>query len=71
MRAGNWLTAETTKELLLAPEEGTLKGQRDRALLGVLMGCGLRREELVHLEVSDLEMREDRWVIPHLVGSSP
>lgn len=27
----------------------TLKGKRDRALLGLLVGCGLRREELVQL----------------------
>jgi integrase len=32
------------------------------------MGCGLRREELVFLNVEDVQLRDDRWVIPHLVG---
>lgn len=39
-RAGNWLTAEQAKALLLAPDENTLKGKRDRAILAVLVGCG-------------------------------
>ena len=67
-RAGNWLTPEQARALLLAPDGKTLKGKRDRALLGVLVGCGLRREELVFLNVEDVQLRDDRWVIPHLVG---
>jgi len=67
-RAGNWLTPEQALALLLAPDENTLKGKRDRALLGLLVGCGLRREELVSLNIENLQLRDDRWVIPHLVG---
>ncbi len=67
-RAGNWLTPEQAMALLLAPDESKLKGKRDRAILAVLVGCGLRREELVTQNVEDIQMREDRWVIPHLVG---
>jgi integrase len=68
VRAGNWLTPEQAKALLLAPDENTLKGKRDGAILGLLVGCGLRRAELVSLVVDGVQMREDRWVIPHLVG---
>ncbi len=68
VRAGNWLTPEQAKALLLAPDENTLKGKRDSAILGLLVGCGLRRAELVSLEVDAVQMREDRWVIPELVG---
>lgn len=68
VRAGNWLTAEQARALLLAPDENTLKGKRDRALLAVLVGCGLRREELVLLNVEDVQLRDDRWVIPELMG---
>ena len=68
MRAGNWLTAEQARALLLAPDENTLKGKRDRALLAVLVGCGLRREELVLLNVEDVQLRDEHWVIPELVG---
>jgi site-specific recombinase XerD len=68
VRAGNWLTPEQAKALLLAPDENTLKGKRDGAILGLLVGCGLRRAELVSLVVDKIQMREDRWVIPDLVG---
>jgi integrase len=69
VRVGNWLTPEQAKDLLLAPDENTLKGKRDGALLGLLVGCGLRRAELVSLMVDKIQMRdEDRWVIPDLVG---
>jgi site-specific recombinase XerD len=68
VRAGNWLTPEQAKALLLAPDENTLKGKRDGAILGLLVGCGLRRAELVSLVVDKIQMREDRWVIPELVG---
>ena len=68
VRVGNWLTPEQAKDLLLAPEENTLKGKRDGALLGLLVGCGLRRAELVSLVVDKIQMRDDRWVIPDLVG---
>ena len=66
VRVGNWLTPEQAKDLLLAPDENTLEGKRDGALLGLLVGCGLRRAELVSLRVDKIQMRDDRWVIPDL-----
>jgi site-specific recombinase XerD len=41
-RAGNWLSCEQARDLLLAPDTSTVKGKRDRAILAVLMGCGAR-----------------------------
>ena len=46
-RIGNWLTADQCRSLLRAPCPDTLRGKRDRAILAVLIGCGLRRAELV------------------------
>ena len=43
VRLGNWLTVDQCKSLLRAPDEQTLKGRRDRAILAILLGCGLRR----------------------------
>ena len=68
IRLGNWLTACQAKALLEAPNPGSVRGKRDRAILALLLGCGLRRSELVHLTVENVQQREDRWVIVDLVG---
>jgi integrase len=34
----------------------------------VLLGCGLRRAELLRIQVEDLQQREGRWVLPDLTG---
>ena len=51
------------RALLDAPDPGTLKGKRDRAMLAVLLYHGLRREELCLLKVRDIH---DRRGVPHL-----
>ncbi len=45
-----------------------LKGKRDRAILALLVGCGLRREELAGLDFETIQQRDGRWVLPDLVG---
>ena len=67
-RLGNWLTKEQANELLNAPDPTTLPGQRDRAILALLIGCGLRRSEVVGLSIESLEQRDARWVLPDLAG---
>src|SRR6266550_2930400 len=49
VRLGNWLTAEQSRALLRAPDIQRLKGRRDRAMLALMLGCGLRRGEVVTL----------------------
>ena len=68
VRIGNWLTAEQGRVLMEAPSNQTLRGKRDRAILAVLLGCGLRRSELVHLKIEDVQQREGHWAIVDLVG---
>jgi site-specific recombinase XerD len=60
-RLGNWLTVDECRRLLRAPDEQTLKGKRDRAVLAMLLGCGLRRAEVAKLQVRDLQQREEHW----------
>lgn len=66
-RIGNWLTVEQSRTLLAAPPD-SLSGKRDRAILALLIGCGLRRAELVGLRMEDLQFREEHWVIADLIG---
>lgn len=67
-RTGNWLTKDEAQMWLNAPDTKTLKGMRDRALLAVLIGCGLRRAEAAILSVSHIQQREGRWAIVDIVG---
>ena len=61
VRLGNWLTAEQSQALWQAPDAERLKGKRDRALLAVLLACGLRRHETVELTFEHLQQREEHW----------
>jgi site-specific recombinase XerD len=67
-KLGNWLSNEQAKAMIAAPQVKTIKGLRDRAILAVMLGCGLRREEIVELTVEHLQQREGRWVILDLKG---
>lgn len=67
-RTGNWLTREQAQSWLGAPDTRTLKGLRDRALLAVLIGCGLRRAEASNLSSDHVQQRDGRWVLVDLIG---
>jgi site-specific recombinase XerD len=66
-RLGNWLTAEQARMLWQLPDPETMKGKRDRAILAVLLGCGLRRRELTELTIQHFQRREDHWAIVDLI----
>lgn len=68
LRAGNWLDKQRAQELINAPNTTTLKGLRDRAILAVMVGCGLRRSEVANLTVQHIQQRDGRWCIVDLVG---
>ena len=52
----------------LRTHSGNAAGARDRALLAVLIGCGLRRQEAAGLSVEHIQLRDARWVILDLIG---
>ena len=68
-RIGNWLTREQAQELLSLPDRENLKGKRDYAILALLLGCGLRRTELVsEVKAEAIAQRENRWVLVDITG---
>jgi site-specific recombinase XerD len=70
MRLGNWLTAEQGHALWQAPDRHRLKGKRDRALLALLLACGLRRQEAVTLTMDHPE-RCSTIALEGAVASAP
>jgi integrase len=68
VRMGKWLTDEQARCLWQSPDNARMKGKRDRALLALLLACGLRRHEAANLRVEDVQQREDHWAIVDLVG---
>lgn len=68
VRTGNWLSVRQAQSLLNAPDTCTLKGLRDRAVIAVLLGCGLRRSEVAALTFEHIQQRDGRWCIVDLVG---
>ena len=67
-RAGKWLTREQAQYFLNTPDTSTLKGLRDRAILALMIGAGLRRSEVDSLTYEHIQQCEGRWVIVDLVG---
>jgi site-specific recombinase XerD len=68
VRVGNWLTVEQAKKLLAVHSGKQLRDLRNHAVLAMLLGCGLRRAELVAVKIEDFELREEHWVLADLVG---
>jgi site-specific recombinase XerD len=68
VRTGNWLSLRQAQALLNAPDIATMKGLRDRAIIAVLLGCGLRRSEVAALTFGHVQQRDGRWCIVDLLG---
>ncbi len=65
---GDALSVRQAQTLLNTPDVSTKKGLRDRAMLAVLLGCGLRRSEVAALTFKHIQQRDGRWCIVDLVG---
>jgi len=67
-KMGNWLTRNEAQELVNAASKANLRGWRDGAMVGLLLGRGLRRSEVVGLNLDQLQSREGHWLIVNLIG---
>ena len=62
-KTGSWLTERQAADLVNNPDD-SLRGLRDRAVLAVAYGCGLRRTEIATLRFDNMEYiaPEDEWI---------
>ena len=67
-RAGNWLSAEQSSEVLNHACGDSMRAKRDYAMLAMLFGCGFRRSELVGLELDEIQVRQGHWAVVDLIG---
>jgi len=68
VRLGNWLTPEQSRRLLQSATALTARELRDHVMVAMLIGCGLRRAELLALSLESIQQGEEHWVIADLVG---
>jgi integrase/recombinase XerC len=57
----DYLTAEAIGTILAAVEQSDLRGQRDYAMMLLMVRCALSEIELIRADVGDVSMREGLW----------
>jgi integrase/recombinase XerD len=62
------LTLEQARQLIEASPGGTRAQRRDRLILLLLYGCGLRTAELCQLDVADVDLERQEVVVRHGKG---
>jgi site-specific recombinase XerC len=67
-RSGNWLNLDQSTAVLNHACGDRVRAKRDYAMLAMLLGCGLRRSELVGLEIREVQTRQGHWAIVDLIG---
>lgn len=67
-RLGNWLTEEQVQAMMALPDRSTLNGKRDIVILGLLLYCGLRRDEALRVRFEHVRIVEQRPCLVNLIG---
>jgi len=62
----NWLSKDQAKSLLAQPNQQTVKGKRDYAILLTLLLTGLRRSELANIRKGDIQERGDKLFLTYI-----
>jgi site-specific recombinase XerD len=70
-KTGRWLTATQATALLASVDRTTTIGRRDACVMALLLGCGLRRDEAVRVQVAQLRTvigPQGRMIVENLIG---
>ena len=57
------LDEEQARKLMELPPDNTFEGKRDRAILELFYGCGIRLSELIHLRMKQIRLESDYIII--------
>ena len=68
LRMGQWLTSEEVLKLMDLPDRATLTGKRDVVILGLMLYCGLRREEVLRVGFEHVKIVDGRPALVNLRG---
>ncbi len=63
-----FLNIDEVDQLLSSPDQKTIFGQRDRAMLELLYSCGLRVSELINLSYHNINLNEE-YILIHGKGN--
>ena len=69
--APNFLTVEEAERLVRACPRGSVEERRDRLMILLLYGCGLRTAELCALDVADVVRERQELNVRHAKGDRP
>ena len=67
-RHKTWLEQEEVQKLLTNLNSEKMSILRDRALIAVMTGCGLRRFEVSDLKITQMKQLQKRWVFADIKG---
>lgn len=67
-RDGVWLSSEQAQSILTRIDLSTPVGRRDAAIMGLLIGCALRRAEACCVVIEQIRQVEGRWAVVDLRG---
>lgn len=69
-RCGRWLSLADAKRLMALPDRATVRGKRDSAVLAMLLGAALRRDEACRMTVDQMQQRDGRWLFVDIEGKA-
>lgn len=67
-RTGTWLTKEEVLALLEQPDTSALSGLRDFTVLALLVGCGMRRAEVMGLTIGHIQEMQGNLMVVDFIG---